>query len=186
MGVRVECDWCRQTIKAGDPYITVAIDGKIKKGGHDVEDLSQPARVYCGADRYEDDDPAGRGYLGWEHRLSCAQRVLTALAGNPEGRVDVGLEWRLVPQVAPRPERLVNGSIADLKLSGRTVKALRTAGVATIHDLAVLTEAEWAAIRGITFDGGVQDIRNALHSHACSRPKKTLTAVQTPDAAVAV
>ena len=173
MGIRVECDWCRQTIKPGDPYITVAIDGKIRHGGRESEDLSGPARVYCGADRYLDDDPAAEGWSGdWGHRPSCAQRVLAALAGNPEGRVDAGLEWRLMPQAAPRPETFVNGPVSDLNgLRAPILKALETAGVETIHDLASLTEAQWVAIRGISRHG-VEEIRKALRSHAYSRPKK--------------
>ena len=176
MGVRVECDWCRQTIKPGEPYVTVAIDGKINQVGK-VEVLSQPARVYCGGGRHEDDDPAAQGWNGgWWPRLSCAQRVLTALDGNPDGRVDAGLEWRLVPQAALRPETFVNGPVSDLKgLRPPVLKALEMAGVETIHDLASLTEAQWVAIRGVS-RYGVEEIRKALRSYAYSRPKKNAPA----------
>jgi hypothetical protein len=172
MGVRVECDWCRQTIKPGEPYVTVAIDGKVENRNK-VEDLSLPARVYCGGGRREDDDPAAQGWNGgWWPRESCAQRVLTALAGNPDGRVDAGLEWRLMPQAGSSPETFVNGPVSDLKgLRPPVLKALETAGIETIHDLASLTEAQWVAIRGVSCHG-VAEIRKALASYAYARPKK--------------
>ena len=77
MGIRVECDWCRNPIEAGTSYITVAVDGKI-----DQEDIGGPARVFCAGGREEQ---------------SCARRLLALLDGNPQGRVDMGLEWQLVP-----------------------------------------------------------------------------------------
>jgi hypothetical protein len=75
MGIRVECDWCRQPIKAGTPYVTIEIDGKA--GGRDV---GGPARVFCG-----------------DGETSCAGRLLALLDANPEGPVDMGMAWQLVP-----------------------------------------------------------------------------------------
>lgn len=176
MGVRVECDWCRQPIEPGEPYVTVEIDGQMRQGapGNKHKSASQPARVYCGADRYEDGDPAARG-LGygnhqWGHRESCAKRMLAALDGNPAGRADCGLEWKLVAQVAPRPDYLVDAPVDALTLSGRTIAALQKAGVATVRELAVMTEAQWLAIKGIGRSGG-KEILEALHRHTKVDPK---------------
>jgi len=176
MGVRVECDWCRQTIPAGDPYVTVEIDGKVGCGAEAPRDVSAPARVYCGRDRYTDDDPAAGGVVlssrrGWTHRVSCAQRVLAALEGNPVGRVDMGLEWRLVPQAAPRAGWLIDGPVDELGLSDRALRALRQAGVDQVHALAELTEAQWFGIRGIGRNGA-DEIREALHRRHRTNPTK--------------
>ena len=177
MGVRVECDWCRQAIPAGTAYVTVQIDGQIVKGhpANDPEDVGGPARVYCGLDRYNDDDPAANGVSigrdGWGHRTSCAQRMLAALNGNPVGRADMGLEWRLVPQVAPSPDYFIDGAVELLEMSSRALVAIRKAGIDRVHELARLTEAEWRAIPGIK-DAGAQEIREALHRHAHINPKK--------------
>lgn len=181
MGIRVECDWCRQAIEAGEPYVTVEINGKIIEGcpQNEPKSVDGPARVYCGQDRYTDDDLAARG-LGigsrgqeenWGHRPSCAQRMLAALHGNPIGRADMGLEWRLVAQVAPRADYLIDAPVEALELPGRTLVALRKAGIERIHELARLTEAEWRAISGIA-GGGAAEIHNALHKHARINPKK--------------
>jgi hypothetical protein len=177
MGIRVECDWCRKPIEAGLPYITIEVDGKIVKGcsSNKLEDVCGPARVYCGADRYYDDDPAACGY--WTeankmyHRPSCAQRVLTALDGNPEGRVDMGLEWRLVAQGAPNWEHLTDGPVELLKLEGRVLAAIKRAGITHIRELGRLTEAQWLAIPGIGRSRG-NDIRKALRSHEKVKPKE--------------
>jgi hypothetical protein len=143
MGIRVECDWCRNPIEAGTTYVTVAIEGKI-----DREDVGGPARVFCG------------GAAG------CARRLLTLLDGNPQGRVDMGLEWQLVPAggaendshgnrtPAPRPvaadadlaeflETLAPSPKAALR------RAFHSAGVATLDQAAGMTDDELMEIRGI-------------------------------------
>ena len=107
MGIHIACDWCRQPLQPGDPYVTVVIEGSIVQGhpSNPREDVGGPARVYCALDRYNDDDLAAHGLaIGdghFSHRPSCAQRMLAALNGDPAGRADRGLEWRLVAQVAP-------------------------------------------------------------------------------------
>lgn len=95
MGIQVMCDWCRDQIPPGQPYVTVAIDGKVS-GAKKLRDVSERPRVYCG--------------FRWKGEAqSCAERMLTALGGVPDGRVDAGLEWRLVPLgaefVQPAPTR---------------------------------------------------------------------------------
>jgi hypothetical protein len=175
LGIRVECDWCRQTIPAGAPYVTVEIDGKISSGhsGSDPVSVSQPARVFCGNDRLLDDDPATHGWqtdAGWGRRESCAKRMLAALEGNPVGRADCGMEWRLVPQAAPHPELLIDAPLDALKLSNRTRAMLEKAGITTVHDLAALTKAQWLAIKGIA-GPSAEEIRKALHRHQSADPK---------------
>jgi hypothetical protein len=65
MGIRVQCDWCCGTIAAGEKYVTVEIDGKVKGAGG-------PARVYCADD--------------------CAPRLLSLLDGVPDSSVDMDME----------------------------------------------------------------------------------------------
>jgi len=184
MGVRVECDWCRQAIAPGDPYVTVEVDGRIIRGarGNEPIDVAAPARVYCGLDRYLDDDPAGRA-MGWNeddwgHRESCARRLLTVLAGLPAGRVDAGMEWRLVPVSGPRVELLIDAPLAALDLRSRTRAALDRAGVATVHELALLTEAQWRGVKGIG-RAGAADIRRALHKHRHATPQAIIARSET-------
>jgi len=175
MSIRVECDWCKQAIPAGDRYVTIEIDGKIVSGhrSNEPEDVSGPARVYCALDRYDEDDPAARGMgIGgrqWGHRESCAKRVLAVLNGNPAGRVDMGMQWRLVPIAAPKAEWLIDAPVAVLTVSRRTLAALEKAGVETVHELARMTEAQWLGIRGIA-KGGAKEILKALHRHEDVKP----------------
>lgn len=182
MGIRVECDWCRRKIEPGERYVTVQIDGQIVTGHHanEPKDVGGPARVYCGLDRYEDDDPAANGYTiggGRHHRPSCASRMLAALDGNPAGRTDMGLEWRLVAQVAPSATYLIEGPVDTLELGGRVRAALKKAGVDTVRQLAQLTGAQWQAIPGIT-ERGAEEILMALHRYQKVKPKDLVERTQ--------
>lgn len=174
MGVRVECDWCHQAIPAGMPYVTILIEGSYVSGhvANEPVDVGGPARIYCGYDRYEDDDPAAGGWLGgWGHRTGCAQLALAALNGNPIGRADMGMEWKLVARQAPSLRHLIDASVDVLDLDGRVMRAIKQSGITTVHDLAVLTEAQWRAIRGVG-DSGPEKIRAALHKHGAADAKK--------------
>jgi hypothetical protein len=178
MGIRVECDWCRKPIEAGEPYVSIEIEGKVRHGARGPEDVSEPARIYCGADRYHDDDPAACGHLvepgEHHHRPSCASRVIAALSGAPDGRVDMGMEWRLVAQGAPKWEHITDGPIELLKVKDkRTLVALRAAGVETVRELSLLTEAQWLAIPGIKYSRA-EDIRVALCRHEKAKPAQLL------------
>jgi hypothetical protein len=161
MGIRVECDWCRQTIPAGAPYATVEIDGKIDgKGGQLATSVAAPARVYC-----------GRG------PDSCGRRVLGVLEGNPVGRADMGFEWQLVPVEAwpphakeeptPRVPAARNFDPAETvtfdgvqvtaelheficsHVSSSYKYALPRAGIVSIDQAAAMSDEELLALRGI-------------------------------------
>lgn len=96
--------------------------------------------------------------------------MLAALEGNPEGRADMGLEWLLVAQGAPMAEHLIEAPVDALKVSSRVLAALQKAGIASVRELARLTEAQWLGIKGIG-GGGADEIRKALHKHASVDPK---------------
>ena len=189
MGINIACDWCRQPIQAGDPYVTVVVEGSIVEGhpSNEPKNVGGPARVYCALDRYNDEDTAANGYgipgqnERWGHRPSCAQRMLAALYGNPEGRADMGLEWRLVAQVAPNPRWLLDGPIASLNVQTRIQTALAKAGVKTVRELARMTEAEWQAIPGIT-DRGADEILSALHKHSRVKAKDVVARAKAASA----
>lgn len=166
MGIRVECDWCRERIEARNGYITLVVEGKVK--GRDV---GGPARVFC-ADE-------------------CGQRLVALLEGNPGARVDMGMEWQLVavgevPREEDRPRRAGERAadvedgrysairtppprpiLADAELkdflgtfapSARSTlsRALMDADVTTLEQLADLSDREMLEVRGIglgTLDG---------------------------------
>jgi DNA-directed RNA polymerase alpha subunit len=109
--------------------------------------------------------------------------MLAALNGNPEGRTDMGLEWRLVAQQAPSPKRLIEAPVGALEVNGRTRSALQKAGIATVRELARMTEAEWRAIPGIS-ENGAQEILTALHKHENVKPKALVEKVRSNEAEV--
>ena len=50
MGIHIACDWCRQPLKSGDPYVTVEIQGSIVRGhrSNEPEDVGGAgARLLC-------------------------------------------------------------------------------------------------------------------------------------------
>jgi Helix-hairpin-helix domain len=148
MGIRVECDWCREAIATGESYVTLAIDGKINR-----EDVSGPARVFCG----------GRG---GKNEQSCGSRLLALLNGNPGGRVDMGMEWQLVEvsgalesdqrhrHSTPRPVS-ADADLAEFLATisdghqTRTRNALAKAGLATLDEIAAMSDDDLMAINGI-------------------------------------
>ena len=155
MGIRVECDWCRQAIAAGTSYITVEVDGKISG-----KSVSAPARVYCG--------------FGGD---SCARRLLGVLEGNPIGRADMGFEWQLVSIVAPEapatepaanvpaprapidPNESVRFGGADItaelhefirsRVAPSYKFALPRAGIVSIEQAAAMSDYELLALKGV-------------------------------------
>lgn len=181
MGVRIECDWCHQKIDRGDPYVTVEFDGCVRRGASAIEPLLEQARVYCGADRYTDEDPAAnatfgigdRASEGWWHRDSCFTRALAALTGNPVGRADIGLEWRLVASPAPSPDYLLDADVDAMQVGEPVRAALRQAGVARVREVALLTHAELIAIPGIGHRRA-DAIRQSLHHLVAHQAEKRI------------
>jgi hypothetical protein len=173
MGIRVQCDWCRETIEAGDKYVTVEIDGKVKGAGG-------PARVYC-AD-------------------GCAPRLLALLDANPDGPVDMGMEWRLVPigeqldrrggarpgSFAPAPEPVradadLDAFLGTLARSStvRTSNAFRRQGISTLEQLDSMTDDELLALEGVSWK-----IRGKIRAFIAARNAAQVQDPQ-PDAPVA-
>lgn len=177
MGIRVECDWCRQAIAAGEPYATLEIDGKIGQTS-----VSEPARVYCGGGRN-----------------SCASRVLGVLEGNPIGRNDMGFEWQLVPvegvlrmpasaPVANVPSPRAFDPSETVTLAGKNITAeldefirsrvapaykfaLPRAGIVSVDQAAAMSDEELLAVEGVGW-GMIKSLREWI---ATSRVHDGLT-----------
>jgi hypothetical protein len=146
MGIRIECDWCRQPIGKGESYITLAIDGKINR-----EDVSGPARVFCG------------------QKGSCGSRLLALLNGDRGGRIDMGMEWQLVPVSGPAepqgkrhhsstpPPKPVSADAELLDLMGTLAPSaayklegsLRGAGISTLDQVAAMSDDDLMEVDGI-------------------------------------
>jgi hypothetical protein len=177
MGIRVECDWCREPITTGESYMTLAIDGKING-----EDASGPARVFCG----------GRGRKGEE---SCGSRLLALLNGNPGGRVDMGMEWQLVDvgvvaesgdgrhhssTPAPRPVS-TDADLAEFFATissshqARTRNVLARAGLTTLDGIAATSDDDLMAVDGI---GWI--LRTKLRRFIAARDAARETNVEPP------
>ena len=172
MGVRVECDWCRDTIKPGEPYVTVAIDGKI--GGRGA---SQPARVYCGREE------------------GCAGRLLALLDANPGGPVDMGMEWRLVsvhdasageavptrwrgggsnPEPAPVEADADLDAFLDTLSSSACCKLRRKLdrqGISELEQLEKMTDDELMALEGVAWATRCK-IRSFIAERNAAREKR--------------
>lgn len=145
MGIRVECDWCRETIDEGMSYVTLAVDGKVGS-----TDVSAPAKVLCG---------------GTGDTRNCGQRLLAMLDGNEGARVDMGYEWQLVAISSPTPEtpalvgrqpgchRLnIDKGLEDFINSfasswqQRYYRACKKAGISTLEQMASLDEDSFVAL----------------------------------------
>jgi hypothetical protein len=177
MGIRVECDWCRQPIEAGTPYVAVEVDGKVE--GRDV---GGPARVYCGR---RDGD------------RSCAGRLLALLDANPGGPVDMGMEWRLVrigdearpprgrrrgarprsittPPASVQADADLNAFLGTLTAgsAGRTRHACARQGISTLEQLDALTDDELIEIAGVGSDTRAK-IRQFIAARNAAREQVT-------------
>jgi hypothetical protein len=184
MGIRVECDWCREPIEADEAYVTVQIDGFVfKPGRRKAKDVSARARVFCGGG-------------GGEH--SCAERLLALLDENPGGPVDMGMEWRLVhvdaTPIPGEPRTSGRGGAragshtpapapvqADADLDAfvwtlapssrvRTSRGFERDGISTLEQLDAMTDDEIMALHGVSWK--IRDkVREFIAARTAARKK---------------